>query len=192
MSCNCKCGCENRYSGGYRCYPLIVKISHQINLDYWCQAFNAHHPSSPIVSVSSTENCMKVYSETKDNGGMRTSTYFFALKAKSGSGCSGGDASEIAAVVFKVNPPLRGWHNKGDGSDEPPYTKYDSTNPECSVKCEARMRSESDSGEFYFESWSNPYPSVHETDEFPGPRPDIMNIVVEVSNRDVSVEFRPN
>lgn len=193
MSCNCKCGCDNKYSGGMQCYPLIVKISHQINLAYTCQSYHEDHPSSPIVEVSKTENCTTVNSETRDNGGSRTSTYIFALVAKPGSGCSGGKSSERAAVEFSVQPPTRGWHNNPHKvedddrwDDEPPFTKYDSTNPECSVKCKARMRSESDSGEFYFESSSNPNIKSHlglQTDM-------LRTLVVEVSDGKVSVEFR--
>ena len=194
MSCSCNCGCDGKYEadiGGTRCHPLIVKISHQINIDYMCMSYGVNHPSSPVVSFVDGENCTLIKSEEKDYGGIRTSTYIFALLVKPGYECSKDGDRKKCFVRFDALPPQRGWHNNPhkvgeDLRDEQPFTKYDSTNPECSVKCNAMIKDKSDSGEFYFEASSNPRISDHL-----GYQDDMRRtLIVDVSDGDVSVSFQ--
>lgn len=202
MSCDCNCGCDNKYtiSTGYRCYPLIVEISYQISIPYKCEAHHHDHNLGPWVSRDYTEGFRTVHTETKINGGIKTSKYIFAFPSDYGFGCSGGKFYERGTVEFLATGPQRTWHNKGydivDGyyiPDKPPFTKWDSSNPEYSpLKCKARMGSEFDSGEFYFEPFENPDPYTHYSGNLiHGDFVMARYIVVEVSDGKVSVEFRP-
>ena len=154
--------CPNTYvGGGYQCHPIFIEIEHPINLNYTCQAYNVQLPSSPSAYASTVENCSLLSSESKDYGGRRVSKYVYAIRVPQGSDCHSRGESGKAKIIFSVSPPLRGWHNQGSGSDTAPFTKYDSSNPSCSIKCKARRGSKTDSDEFSFEASSNPDPSDH-------------------------------
>lgn len=188
MSCSCKCGCENRYSGGIQCYPLIVKIRHRRNIEYTCVGWNENHKiAGPSVSLEETTNCSDVAADDNSDEHNFNCVYYFGLDSAEGGDCHG-KADSSAKIVFRVSSPEREWN--GGASEpkdqKPPYTTWDGGNPDFSVSAEAKWRSSSDSDRVNFEATSNPDPSS----DFSVPTDQNYNLVIEVdSGGSVSVSF---
>ena len=188
MSCNCKCGCDNKYGGGTQCYPLIVKIRHSRNITYTCVGWNLEHEvAGPSVSLKETTNCSNVATDDNSSEHKFDCTYYFGLDSTEDGGC-GGKSESSAKVVFRVNPPTREW-NTGKAYPEPqegPRTSWDGGNPDFSVFAEAKRKSSSDSDEVCFEATSNPNPSS----DFSVPTDQDYDLIIEVdSEGSVSVRF---
>lgn len=188
MSCNCKCGCDNRYSGGVQCYPLIVKIRHRRNVTYTCSGWNLEHEEGgPSVSLGETTNCSLVATDDNSDYHNFNRVYYFGLDSAEGGDCHGKTDSS-AKIVFRVSPPEREWNGGASKPEDqkPPYTTWDGGNPDFSVSAEAKRKSSSDSDSVNFEATSNPDPSS----DFSVPTDQYYNLVIEVdSGGSVSVSF---
>lgn len=192
MSCDCKCGCDNKYiSGGTQCYPLIVKIQHKRWIRYTCVGEHEEHiatgPSVELKIKQESKNwsLVAIYDNTNDYN--VNCVYCFGLNSEEGGDCHG-KADSSAKIVFFVEPPHREWNagKEYPESQKGPKTTWDGGNPDYSVFAEAKRKSSSDSDEVCFEAASNPDPSS----SFGMPTGQFYDLVIEVdSDGSVSVNF---
>lgn len=188
MSCNCKCGCENRYDGGIQCYPLIVKIWHRRNITYTSSGWNEPHVvTGPGVSLKEFKNCSWVRHYYNIDEHNFEAVHYFGLYSAEGGDCHV-KAESSAKIVFWVSPPEREWNGGASKPEDQksPFTTWDEGNPDFSVFVEAKRKSSSEFDEVCFEATSNPDPSS----QYSVPKDQHYNLVIEVdSDGSISINF---
>ena len=187
MSCNCKCGCDNKYSGGIQCYPLIVKIRHRRSITYTPSGWNVPLVvEGPFTALQEVKNCswLEHYYNVDEHN--FEAVHYFGLHSPEGGDCH--VKAESSKIVFSVSPPQRGWNSGSSkpGDQKPPFTTWDGGNPDFSVFVEAKRKSSSEFDEVCFEATSNPDPSS----QFSLPTDQFYNLVIEVdSDGSISINF---
>lgn len=191
MSCSCNCGCDNKYIGGVQCKPLKIKVSHVYYCDFTCYGWDNHHYGTeyaPQVGDPKSDNCTIFRTKETKTGYTRTLNVIAGVPSRPLSECGAEGIGEASKVVFSITPPKREW-NGGypPPNQKPPYTTWDSGNPELSVKVEARFGGSSDAAEYFYEPTSNPDPQS----DFSIVYDQNCQIIVEVdSDGEVSVDIK--
>lgn len=190
MSCSCNCGCDNKYIGGIQCNPLKIKVSHVYYCDYVCYGWNLNHTGTeyaPQVNDPTSDNCTIFRTKETKTGNTRTLNVIAGVPSRPSSECGAEVIGKASKVVFSITPPQREW-NGGDPppNQTPPYTTWDSANPELSVKAEAIFGDSSDAAAYFYEPTSNPNPQK----DFSVSSDQMCQIIVEVdSDGEVSVDI---
>lgn len=150
MSCDCNCGCDNKYvNGGLLCHPLVVKVSYPPKVEITCVQYHVDHSSKISANIKSTKNCSRLSSNHRDG----EDTYIFGINAPSNGDKCNKSVSDNARIEIRVTSPIFGWH--GDGEDAKEFPTWDGSNPDVEIRVDARRKNFSDSDSYSFEKMSN-------------------------------------
>lgn len=183
--------CPDKYisqSSGYKCHPIIVKVTHKFNIRYRCYGWRlVHTERGPEVGDPICTNCKMVNKIKEDKGNVRTTTFWIASAIEDDS--SGCDPAEYvnAKAVFLISPPQREW-NGGDPppNQSAPFTTWDSKNPYFDVKAYVQYGTQHDSDKYVYNRTSNPNPSS----DFSVPSDQRRYLIVKVDNGELSVHIK--
>lgn len=174
--------CCRYASNGLQCHPLIVVIDYDYGIEFTCIAYDVtHNLNGPYAAYTKCENSRYVRRNEVIRGNRKTDTYWFALQSVEEAPCKQESPVE-AKVVFRITPPLRGFH----GSPQkylPPFSIYDSSNPAVSMSIRARRGDESDYDRVVFAVANNDDMEEH----LNHPSEQIYDLIVTLSGDSVEI-----
>ena len=182
--------CPEKYvsqSGGFKCHPIIVKVTHKFDITYTCYGWSlVHTEKGPVVYSPTCTNCKLVSTQKKDKGHVRTTTFWLALSIGESSDCNTSSHTN-AKAVFMIYPPTREW-NGGGRPGPKPYTTWDSGNPYFDVKADVTYDSKHDSDKYVYNRTSNPHPNS----DFSVPSEQTRYLIVKIDDGELSVHIKRN